>query len=110
MFYVDVISKSSSFALGIFTAPMRGLYHITFYCNAFGANPGYVFLCKNRERIAATADHASGDLADNGSNGLVLMLEVGDQVYMPLGTHRSTMMTTATTSVPSMAFCYLLSS
>lgn len=105
MFYVDVISKSSSFSLGIFTAPMRGLYHLTFYCNAFGANPGYVFLYKNRERIA------SGDLADNGSNGLVLTLEVGDQVYMPLSpTHGSTMRTTATTSVPSMAFCYLLSS
>uniref|UniRef100_A0A4W5RYM5 C1q domain-containing protein n=1 Tax=Hucho hucho TaxID=62062 RepID=A0A4W5RYM5_9TELE len=64
---------------GIFTAPVRGLYHFTFYCHAFGANPG--------ERIAATADHTSGDLADYGSNGLVLMLEVGAQVYMPLDTN-----------------------
>uniref|UniRef100_A0A4W5PVT5 C1q domain-containing protein n=1 Tax=Hucho hucho TaxID=62062 RepID=A0A4W5PVT5_9TELE len=73
---------------GIFTAPVRGLYHFTFYCHTFGANSGYVFLYKNGERIAATADHAtSGDRADNGSNGLVLMLEVGDQIYMRLGTN-----------------------
>lgn len=46
---------------------------------------GSIFQYKNGESVAGTLT-ATAD-SDNGSNGLVLMLEVGDQVYMSLGTN-----------------------
>ncbi|KAL1006076.1 hypothetical protein UPYG_G00067530 [Umbra pygmaea] len=70
---------------GIFTAPVKGVYHFTFHCHTYNGIRGYIFLYKNGVAMAATADQpTSGDPADNGSNGLVLMLEVGDEIYMRL--------------------------
>ncbi|XP_013996573.1 uncharacterized protein [Salmo salar] len=70
---------------GIFTAPVRGLYLFRFYINGGGDSsaPTTVVLHKNGHHIAAAyADQATGSV--NSSNGVSLLLEVGDVVYMNL--------------------------
>ncbi|XP_052332230.1 multimerin-2-like isoform X3 [Oncorhynchus keta] len=70
---------------GIFTAPVRGLYLFRFYIYAEGDNsvPTISFLYKNGHHIAtAQAHQSSGGI--NSSNGVSLLLEVGDVVNMYL--------------------------
>ncbi|XP_029561615.1 uncharacterized protein LOC115157478 isoform X1 [Salmo trutta] len=70
---------------GIFTAPVRGLYLFRFYIygGADRSVPTTVVLHKNGHHVAiAHADQASGEI--NSSNGVSLLLEVGDVVYMHL--------------------------
>ncbi|XP_064869780.1 complement C1q-like protein 2 [Oncorhynchus nerka] len=70
---------------GIFTAPVRGLYLFRFYIYGHGDNsvPTTTFLHKNGHQIAiAHAEQASGGI--NSSNGVSLLLEVGDVVNMHL--------------------------
>ncbi|XP_021469682.1 uncharacterized protein LOC110530754 [Oncorhynchus mykiss] len=70
---------------GIFTAPVRGLYLFRFYIYGEGDSsvPTTTFLHKNGYQIAtAHAHQASGGI--NSSNGVSLLLEVGDVVYMYL--------------------------
>ncbi|XP_041698454.1 uncharacterized protein LOC121535445 [Coregonus clupeaformis] len=70
---------------GIFTAPVRGLYLFRFYIYGGGDNsvPTTATLHKNGHQIAsAHAVQASGGI--NSSNGVSVLLEVGDVVYMHL--------------------------
>ncbi|XP_031665552.1 uncharacterized protein LOC116358550 [Oncorhynchus kisutch] len=70
---------------GIFTAPVRGLYLFRFYIYGGGDSsvPTTTFLQKNGHQIAtAHAHQSSGGI--NSSNGVSLLLEVGDVVYMYL--------------------------
>uniref|UniRef100_A0A674BKD3 C1q domain-containing protein n=1 Tax=Salmo trutta TaxID=8032 RepID=A0A674BKD3_SALTR len=70
---------------GIFTAPVRGLYLFRFYIYGWGESSvaTSAVLHKNGHHIAiAHADHSSGGI--NSSNGVSLLLEVGDVIYMHL--------------------------
>ncbi|KAM9459836.1 uncharacterized protein ACWYII_011256 [Salvelinus alpinus] len=74
---------------GIFTAPVRGLYLFRFYIYGHGDSsvPTTAALHKNGHHIAiAQAIQASGEI--NSSNGVSLLLEVGDVVYMHLWSGR----------------------
>ncbi|XP_073695365.1 uncharacterized protein [Garra rufa] len=70
---------------GIFTAPLKGVYmfRISLYANGNQATPSTVYIIKNGERLVVAHGYQAGG-AVNSSNGVVLLLEVGDVVYVSL--------------------------
>uniref|UniRef100_A0A087XD36 C1q domain-containing protein n=1 Tax=Poecilia formosa TaxID=48698 RepID=A0A087XD36_POEFO len=67
---------------GLFTAPVRGVYHFEFHIHGHGSNnPTSAELVKNRQQIftAWTSQPAGGQKA---SNGVSLLLEIGDVVFL----------------------------
>ncbi|XP_036374854.1 complement C1q subcomponent subunit B-like [Megalops cyprinoides] len=81
------ISNNYNPATGIFTAPVRGLYYFRFSGHAWGNHYMAVSLYKNEQRICSAYDEQRSGNA-NSSNGVTLLLEEGDRVYMRLWTNR----------------------
>ncbi len=73
------------FDLGIFTAPLKGAYmfRISVYGPASQATPSTVSIIKNGQHVVVAHAHQAGNVV-NSSNGVVLLLEVGDVVYVRL--------------------------
>ncbi|XDV25974.1 hypothetical protein PO909_029796 [Leuciscus waleckii] len=68
---------------GVFTAPLKGAYMFRVSVFSHGPTVSAASIYKNGERVvAAHAHQPQGDL--NSSNGFVLILEVGDVVYVRL--------------------------
>ncbi|XP_051747945.1 uncharacterized protein LOC127511224 isoform X4 [Ctenopharyngodon idella] len=68
---------------GVFTAPLKGAYMFRISVTGDGGIVATATIYKNRERVViARGDQAQGLL--NSSNGVVLILEVGDVVYVRL--------------------------
>ncbi|XP_073704867.1 complement C1q-like protein 4 [Garra rufa] len=64
---------------GIFTAPMKGAYYFRFYGHCHGGTTMAVSLLKNGETQCSL--HSSTRPSNgNASNGVVLTLEIGDQI------------------------------
>ncbi|XP_036374853.1 cerebellin-1-like isoform X2 [Megalops cyprinoides] len=70
-------------ATGIFTAPVKGLYYFRFSGHAWDNHYMAVSLYKNEQRICSAYDEQRSGNA-NSSNGVTLLLEEGDRVYMRL--------------------------
>ncbi|XP_028826182.1 heavy metal-binding protein HIP-like isoform X2 [Denticeps clupeoides] len=69
---------------GQFTAPVRGVYFFQLHIFAGGSNPAGANLLKNGQHMIAAYNHkAPHDI--NTSNGVSLLLEVGDVVSVTLG-------------------------
>ncbi|XP_030635283.1 complement C1q-like protein 2 [Chanos chanos] len=71
-------------ATGIFSVPTRGIYYISFFYHGGTANPTRLSLFKNGQRIATASHHQGDGRAENGSNGVNLLLEAGDHLYIVL--------------------------
>ncbi|XP_050959511.1 complement C1q-like protein 2 isoform X2 [Labeo rohita] len=68
---------------GIFTAPRKGVYYFRFYAHCHGGTTMTVTLFKNGQTQCSV--HAWKHTSNgNGSNGVVLTLETGDQIYTQL--------------------------
>uniref|UniRef100_A0A671VTS8 C1q domain-containing protein n=1 Tax=Sparus aurata TaxID=8175 RepID=A0A671VTS8_SPAAU len=81
-------SKSNMSETGIFTAPVAGVYYLTFFYHSVG-HP-WLTLFKNGEMIVKSSAHPPPpDGANNGGNAVVLDLQQGDQVYVSLQANRS---------------------
>ncbi|CAM4589882.1 unnamed protein product [Leuciscus chuanchicus] len=68
---------------GIFTAPIKGAYYFRFYAHSHGGTTMAVSLLKNGETqcsVFAWKPVSNG----NGSNGVVLTLEIGDKISTQL--------------------------
>ncbi|XP_048010959.1 heavy metal-binding protein HIP-like [Megalobrama amblycephala] len=69
---------------GIFTAPLRGVYYFSYFYHCGVSNPTWLALYRNGKQEVVTGHHKSGCHTENGGNGLTLLLEKGDRVYMVL--------------------------
>lgn len=71
--------------LGVFVAPVRGIYYFNFCYHAGQRDRTSISLRKNGQLIATTSHHSwDGGSSENGSNGVALQLEVGDHVNIIL--------------------------
>ncbi|XP_063068396.1 heavy metal-binding protein HIP-like [Engraulis encrasicolus] len=70
---------------GVFTAPVRGVYMFFVFLHAGGhaSNNGGVTLHKNGDHVVIASAHQTSHSV-NPSNGVSLLLEVGDVVYVKL--------------------------
>ncbi|ROJ01916.1 Complement C1q-like protein 4 [Anabarilius grahami] len=72
---------------GVFTAPLKGAYMFRFSLFGHGPNVATAAIYKNGQKMVIANDyHPQDDL--NSSNGVVLILEVGDVVYVKLWSGR----------------------
>ncbi|XP_003458732.1 complement C1q-like protein 4 [Oreochromis niloticus] len=85
---VTNIGNAYNINTGIFTAPVRGVYHFEWHIGAHGdaSHAVYALLFKNGERIF-TAYEVQPSHYVTTSNGASLLLEVGDQVLLHLATN-----------------------
>ncbi|XP_026064755.1 uncharacterized protein LOC113047605 [Carassius auratus] len=74
---------------GIFTAPLKGAYMFSFsiFGHTTSSTPSTVSIVKNGERVVVAHAHQNQG-AVNSSKGVVLILEVGDVVYVRLWSGR----------------------
>ncbi|XP_072534741.1 cerebellin-2-like [Salminus brasiliensis] len=70
-------------ATGIFTAPVRGVYQFSFHTHGAGGRTSGVNLYKNGHFVAGTHAYQGKDSVSS-SNGVSLLLEVGDVVCLKL--------------------------
>uniref|UniRef100_A0A8C6T1Q7 Cerebellin 10 n=1 Tax=Neogobius melanostomus TaxID=47308 RepID=A0A8C6T1Q7_9GOBI len=69
---------------GIFTAPVRGAYHFEFYIMAHGgSHASRVGLVKNGEHVFNALEHQTNGFG-TAANGVTLLLEAGDVVFLRL--------------------------
>uniref|UniRef100_A0A8C1QSB9 C1q domain-containing protein n=1 Tax=Cyprinus carpio TaxID=7962 RepID=A0A8C1QSB9_CYPCA len=74
---------------GIFTAPLKGanMFNFSVYGHWNPSNPSTVSIVKNGEKVVVAHGHQD-QYAVNSSKGVVLILEVGDVVYVRLWSGR----------------------
>ncbi|XDV25673.1 hypothetical protein PO909_029551 [Leuciscus waleckii] len=68
---------------GVFTAPLKGAYMFRIFVYGYGGTTASVSIIKNGEHMVMAHDIQAQDRI-NSSNGVVLILEVGDVVYVRL--------------------------
>jgi len=75
------------FDLGIFTAPLKGAYMFRFSIYGHGPTATTAGIVKNGQHVVIADAYQPQD-GLNSSNGVVLILEVGDVVYVRLWSGR----------------------
>ncbi|XP_056318614.1 cerebellin 11 [Danio aesculapii] len=71
-------------ATGVFTAPVKGVYYFRYSGSAFSTHDMGLSIFKGTKRFVSSYEYNSSDRNDQMSNGAVMELDVGEQVYMNL--------------------------
>ncbi|XP_064871855.1 uncharacterized protein LOC115127304 [Oncorhynchus nerka] len=77
------IGNAYSKNTGIFTAPVRGVYHFAYYHHYYNSKDSHASLFKNEQNLVTIAGSIDNGNA-MGSNGITALLEKGDEVYVRL--------------------------
>ncbi|XP_067283939.1 uncharacterized protein [Pseudorasbora parva] len=72
---------------GVFTAPLKGAYMFRISIYSYGGTQSTAVIIKNGKHVVVAHDYQVNDQS-NSSNGVVLILEVGDVVYVGLWSGR----------------------
>uniref|UniRef100_A0A672F743 C1q domain-containing protein n=1 Tax=Salarias fasciatus TaxID=181472 RepID=A0A672F743_SALFA len=64
--------------------PLRGIYYFSFSGHNASSRPMGLQLMKNGRHMVTVYNHPAGNRFETATNGMVLQLEVGEQVYMSL--------------------------
>ena len=72
------------FFAGIFTAPMKGIYHFTFMTFGYNRHSSGAILVKNGQYQISTWEFTGLDVSDTTSNTIILELNSGDTVNIIL--------------------------
>ncbi|CAM4572668.1 unnamed protein product [Leuciscus chuanchicus] len=72
---------------GVFTAPLKGAYMFRVSVFGLGPTPATAYIYKNGGLVVSAYAYQAKDYL-NSSNGVVLILEVGDVVYVGVGRNR----------------------
>ncbi|XP_043100893.1 cerebellin 11 [Puntigrus tetrazona] len=69
---------------GVFTAPVKGVYYFRYSGAAFSSQDMGLSIFKGTARFVSSYEYNSGERNDQISNGAVMELDVGEEVYMNL--------------------------
>lgn len=71
-----------SFATGLFSPPVRGVYYLRFTLNVGRTGSANAVLLRNGDVISSVYETAG--LNNSGANGVTLLLEKGDRVIVAI--------------------------
>ena len=73
-----------SHSVGVFTAPVKGVYYVHFTGFGYNADNTGIYVYKNNQRLMYNWENNNNVVFEYLTNSLVLELTAGDEIYLVL--------------------------